>query len=377
MTKKLSGLEEFFQLVDEGREGHNIGLSTGSAKLDLYADGYLPGVSFLIGGASGAGKTTFTLYRYVYCPLVAYLRGECQERDPHWKMFSLEMTRSQVYAKLVSMYIFDNYGVELRFKQIFSRGKDCILSDEEYELLTKCKDFIKILDERLSFFEGSLNEATYLKEMNEELEKWGTFEDGRYIPDNPHMILGVVIDHITLIKASNGRSKKEEIDAISRDSVQIRNNTKIVSPIMISQFNRNSNGQERMKQGLQDPSIEDYKDSGSLVEDSMVVIGLFSPHKYKLSTYKKYNIKTLEQCFIGVFILKSRFGASDMMIPTGFYGDCSHYADLPKPENIYDYEKYTNPNWLLEDEVQQLNAELNNVDEPKEIDNNSNLSFIL
>ena len=377
MTKKLSGLEEFFQLVDEGREGHNIGLSTGSAKLDLYADGYLPGVSFLIGGASGTGKTTFTLYRYVYCPLVAYLRGECQERDPHWKMFSLEMTRSQVYAKLVSMYIFDNYGVELRFKQIFSRGKDCILSDEEYELLTKCKDFIKILDERLSFFEGSLNEATYLKEMNEELEKWGTFEDGRYIPDNPHMILGVVIDHMTLIKASNGRSKKEEIDAISRDSVQIRNNTKIVSPIMISQFNRNSNGQERMKQGLQDPSIEDYKDSGSLVEDSMVVIGLFSPHKYKLSTYKKYNIKTLEQCFIGVFILKSRFGASDMMIPTGFYGDCSHYADLPKPENIYDYEKYTNPNWLLEDEVQQLNAELNNVDEPKETDNNSNLSFIL
>lgn len=377
MTKKLSGLEEFFQLVDEGREGHNIGLSTGSAKLDLYADGYLPGVSFLIGGASGTGKTTFTLYRYVYCPLVAYLRGECQERDPHWKMFSLEMTRSQVYAKLVSMYIFDNYGVELRFKQIFSRGKDCILSDEEYELLTKCKDFIKILDERLSFFEGSLNEATYLKEMNEELEKWGTFEEGRYIPDNPHMILGVVIDHMTLIKASNGRSKKEEIDAISRDSVQIRNNTKIVSPIMISQFNRNSNGQERMKQGLQDPSIEDYKDSGSLVEDSMVVIGLFSPHKYKLSTYKKYNIKTLEQCFIGVFILKSRFGASDMMIPTGFYGDCSHYADLPKPENIYDYEKYTNPNWLLEDEVQQLNVELNNVDETKEIDNNSNLSFIL
>ena len=93
--------------------------------------------------------------------------------------------------------------------------------------------------------------------------------------------------------------------------------------------------------------------------------------------YKKYNIKTLEQCFIGVFILKSRFGASDMMIPTGFYGDCSHYADLPKPENIYDYEKYTSPNWLLEDEVQQLNAELNNVDETKEIDNNSNLSFIL
>ena len=377
MTKKLSGLEEFFQLVDEGREGHNIGLSTGSAKLDLYADGYLPGVSFLIGGASGTGKTTFTLYRYVYCPLVAYLRGECQERDPHWKMFSLEMTRSQVYAKLVSMYIFDNYGVELRFKQIFSRGKDCVLSDEEYELLVKSSEFIKILDERLSFYEGSLTEAVYLKEVNEELLKWGKFENGKYIPNNPNMFLGIMIDHMTLVKASGSRTKKDEIDAISRDSVQIRNNTKIVSPIMISQFNRNANGQERMKQGLQDPSMEDYKDSGALLEDSQVAIGLFSPHKYKLSTYKKYNIKILEQCFIGVFILKSRFGSSDLMIPTGFYGDCSHYADLPKPENIFDWEKYTSPNYLLEDGVQQLNVELNNIDEPKEIDNNSNLSFIL
>lgn len=266
MSEKISGLEEFFQLVDEGREGHNIGLSTGSAKLDLYTDGFLPSTSYLIGGSSGSGKSTWVLWTYVYQPLIHYLKGEEQERDPHWLMFSLEMTRSQVYAKLVSMYIFDNFGVELRFKQIFSRGKDCVLSDDEYTLLTKCTDFIKTLDERLTFYEGSLNEVIYLKEVNAELKKWGTFEDEKYIPNNPHMILGIVIDHMTLIKASSGRTKKDEIDAISRDSVQIRNNTKIVSPIMISQFNRNSNGQERMKQGLQDPSMEDYKDSGSLTE---------------------------------------------------------------------------------------------------------------
>ena len=99
-----------------------------------------------------------------------------------------------------------------------------------------------------------------------------------------------------------------------------------------------------------------------------------------MSTYKKYNIKILEQCFIGVFILKSRFGSSDMMIPTGFYGDCSHYADLPKPENIFDWEKYTSPNYLLEDEVNQLNIDLNKVDETEDIDNNnqnSKYSFTL
>lgn len=69
-----------------------------------------------------------------------------------------------------------------------------------------------------------------------------------------------------------------------------------------------------------------------------------------------------------------------MMIPTGFYGDCSHYADLPKPENIFDWEKYTSPNYLLEDEVNQLNIDLNKVDETEDIDNNnqnSKYSFTL
>ena len=83
----------------------------------------------------------------------------------------------------------------------------------------------------------------------------------------------------------------------------------------------------------------------------MVVLSVFSPHKYKLSTYKKYNIKVLEQSFIGLFLLKSRFGTSDIMIPMNFLGDISHYIEMPKPEKIYDWERYTNPNYLLEEPI--------------------------
>ena len=148
-----SGKELFYKSVDEGREGHNIGLSTGSTKLDLYTDGFLPGTSYLIGGSSGSGKSTNALWTFIYQPLIHYLKGECKERDPHYKLFSLEMTQPQVYAKLVSMYVFDNFGVSLRFKDIFSRGKDCVLSDENYEILQKCSTFLDILDERLDFYE--------------------------------------------------------------------------------------------------------------------------------------------------------------------------------------------------------------------------------
>ena len=67
-----------------------------------------------------------------------------------------------------------------------------------------------------------------------------------------------------------------------------------------------------------------------------------------------------------------------MMIPTGFYGDCSHYADMPKPDEIFDWERFTSPNWLLDKEIQDISPVSNSIDETEVLDNNnSNLSFIL
>lgn len=112
----------------------------------------------------------------------------------------------------------------------------------------------------------------------------------------------------------------------------------------------------------------------------MVVLSVFSPHKYKLSTYKKYNIKVLEQSFIGLFLLKSRFGTSDIMIPMNFLGDISHYIEMPKPEEIYNWERYTNPNYLLINKEELKEEQLNDKDEIDNIDNikqNSKFTFVL
>lgn len=51
------------------------------------------------------------------------------------------------------------------------------------------------------------------------------------------------------------------------------------------------------------------------------------------------------------------------MIPMGFYGDVSKYVELPKPDEIYDYEKYKNPYWTRK--------------EPKIETNNKNINFTL
>lgn len=263
-----TGKTEFWDLVNEGRKGANVGLSIGSPKLELYMDGFLPGTSYLIGAASGTGKSTFVLEKFIYNPLKDFLLGNCIERDPYWIMFSLEMTRPQVYAKLVSMFIWDTFSEQIKFKEMFSRGKDCILSEDRYQLMqsTEVDNFLDILDERLFFNEGSLNEKVYLQVMNQQLKRFGNFDEGVYTPNNPNQIIGVIVDHMSLVKASPGRTKKDEMDAISRDSVMIRNTTKIVSPIHVAQFNRAANSDERLKAQMQMPGSEDFKDSGALTK---------------------------------------------------------------------------------------------------------------
>lgn len=264
------------------------------------------------------------------------------------------------------MYIFDNFGESLRFKDIFSRGKDCILSDEHYQVLQQCREFMNILDERLIFFEGTLTPTLFEEKVNEVLPQFGQFKGDLFLPNNPSQTIGLFIDHLSLIPG-----KKEAIDAISRATVTIRNVTGIVSPILIAQFNRDNANMERLKGGLQEPTKTDFKDSGGPYEDSQVVLALFSPHSHKLTTYRKYNVKMLEQCLISITVLKSRFGSSDIVVPFNFFGDITHYVELPKPDEIYDYAKYTNPNYLLED--QPIKIDTNKQSDQK----NNSFNFVL
>lgn len=354
----ISNKQKFYEAIDRGREGKNLGLSIGLPKLEVYMDGFLPETSYLVGAMSGVGKSTFVLYSFVYKPLQAFLNGELTNRDPYWIIFSLEMTQEQIYSKLVSMYIYENFGEQISFKEMFSRGKDCILSDDRYNLLKQCDSFLSILDERIIFYEGTLNAEKYKNFVLDTLKRFGIFKGENYLPNNRDQVIGVIVDHCSLIRATNGRSKKEEMDLMSSYSVQIRNRCKIVSPINVMQFNRDAGNQERIKQNLQEPTASDFKDTGSCYEDSNIVIGLHSPIKFKLASYRKYNIKELGQNFIGIVLLKSRFGVSDIVDASGFYGNIGIFKELPKPDEINDYTKYKTPDWTLDIEEKKNNMKI-------------------
>ena len=63
--------------------------------------------------------------------------------------------------------------------------------------------------------------------------------------------------------------------------------------------------------------------------------------------------------------MKNRYGEADVEVGCAFYGKVGLFRELPKPDEIYDYEKYKTPNWSID----------NNQNKDKMINNQS--KFIL
>lgn len=357
--------DKLIEEIDRGRLGLNQGIPMGLPKLESIIDGVTRDTYTLILSNSGAGKTSFALYAYVYKPLMEHLN----DNDFKILYFSLEMNELSLYVKLLSIYIFETYGIQISFKEILSRKKEYTLSDEHYKIVQECLPWINKISTKLEIYDKSVSANTVYAILKQRLEKMGTFKETEtrliYTPNNPNLIYNVIIDHIGLVRPQEGNTLKKEMDLLSSYLVTLREKCKI-SPVVIQQANREQGNIERFKQGKSAFTINDAKDSGNTVQDSNIMIALYNPNRDGLKTYKKYNIEILGNSFRSIMILKNRFGDCDVEIGMNFFGGINTFAELPKPDEIYDYEKFTDPTYLLQNNT-----------ETDEQTNNNNFNFVL
>ena len=355
--------EEILQEVDRGRLGLNHGIPMGLPKLEGIIDGVCRETYTLIISNSGSGKTSLALYAYVYKPLMEHLD------DDNFKVlyFSLEMNKLSLFVKLLSIYIFETYGKEISFKKILSREKDYILDDENYQIVKDCSEWLNKVESKLEIYDKQINAKTVYAILKERLKEIGTFTETStrliYTPNNPDLVYNVVIDHIGLIRPMQG-SLKQEIDTLSSYLVYFREKCGI-SPIVIQQANRDQGNIERFKAGKSSFTMNDSKDSGNTVQDSNIMLALYNPFKDSLKSYRGYDLSQLGSNFRSIIVLKNRFGDCDIEIGVGFYGWINYFKELPKPNEIYDYEIYKNPRWKLEDNVKEITEDTQKQEKPK------------
>ena len=339
--------ESLIQAIDRGREGREQGYSIGLPKLEQIIDGACKGTYTLIGAESGVGKSSFMLYSYVYRPLMDHLY------DDKFKisLFSLEMSAAKILAKLLSTYIFEKYEVRLSLKQLLSVQKGFILNDECYAIVKECIPWLKRVESILTIYDKRATAKSIYSNILKELEERGRFEetDKRkiYYPNDPDLVHLVIIDHLARVFCSPGNTLKQEMDLTSKYLYSLKNRCGI-SPIVIQQMNRGIQSMDRRKEGMVIPLTSDLKDTNSTVEDAEIILAIFDPDKAKLNSHRGYDIKQLDKKFRSIFVLKSRYGESDVEDFIYYDGKCNKWVEMPSSNAIHDYGVFENPRWYLE-----------------------------
>lgn len=354
-------VEELYSKIDQGREGRNIGLKTGLPKLDLYTGGFQKGVYKLVFGNSGAGKSSFVIYTDVYRVLKDY-----PDKDVLHVYFSLEMSAEVLLAKLLSLYLEEEYGLEVPFMDLMSIKRK--LPDHIYSYILQAKEWLDSISEKIIIFDKPLSAEVFNSSMMEIFNKYGKFtkvDGGKrtiYTPNNPEKIINIILDHAGLCTCSHGRSKKEEIDLISSYCVRFREVCG-ASIDFIMQENRNASNMDRRKADLSESTVDDIKDSGSPQNDCTMCLAVYFPLKYQLTSYRGYRILDskdgglgLGGAVRGILLLKNRFGNANKAFVTGFQGSIGKFVELPKPDEI-NYDLYQSWKEEKEDEKRDVQEE--------------------
>lgn len=331
----MNNVASLWKLIERGRQGENIGASTGLPKLDKIIGGVQQSRYYLISAASSGGKTALVLYI-----MYQMLRNMTNKEPVYFCYFSLEIGSEVLLAKLMGLYCAEEFGVYMTINEIMSY--ESVISLEKFEYLRKAKEWLDSIEPHIKIIDATLTAKSLYKQFSAFAEEHGEYEvindKTVYIPNNPRQLLIGVVDHLSLISSSEGRKLKEEMDLASSYMVTLKRKLR-ASWFVLMQQNRDSSSMDRRKEGLSEPNLNDVRDSSSPVNDSDVTLQIFYPFREKLNSYRGYPIigdKAFKGGFRSCIINKNRYGIANQVIGMAFYGSVGYFKELPKAEVISD-----------------------------------------
>ncbi len=283
----------FLEELDKKSKGYNTGLATGYIDIDNRTGGFQKQNLIIVAGRPGMGKTALALN-------IAYniaKRGGCVG------FFSLEMSKEELYKRLVSM----ESGVPS------NKIRDAKLSDDDKQKIFDAANRIS----ETSIFVDETGGIT-ITELSARAKQLKDLHDCDLL----------AVDYIQLMNTEKGssrasRSRVEEVSTISRGLKELAKELDI--PIIaISQLSR----AVEQRPGARRPRLSDLRESGAIEQDADLVMFVYRPELY-------YPEEDLFQGIAEIIIAKHRNGPTGSEILT-FVGSLTKFANanLPNKDDI-------------------------------------------
>lgn len=251
------------------------------------------------------------------------------------------MSAEVLFAKLLSLYIYDKYNEIVTYDEILSLHTTITM--EHFQLIQESIGWLHKLESLLTVIDKPVNADGLYATCKEWIKNFGEFEEigehkENFTPKDSSQYLIVLIDHIRLLR--NNGDVKAQIDRACDYLVYFRNKCGITA-VVIQQLNRGFKSMARRQDGVyQLIQMDDFSDSSAPTQSAEVVLAIFHAFREKMPRCEKYNVKELCDRFRLLQILKNRFGASDKAQGLNFFGEVNYWRELPMPDDITDYEIY-------------------------------------
>ena len=233
-------------------------ISTGYKSLDQIIEGFMPGQLVTVGAGTGVGKSAFAVNLALNITKQGYKVG----------LWSFEMDKQEVYQRIIS-----------NITEISRMDKLCL--EERYNAV---KEYFKENKHNIEVFTDRIRDlgSFYLQCRKEA------------IGENMKVI---IIDYVQLIHLSgfSGNNRVAEIELITKTLKNMASELGI-TVIILSQLSR-----EYQRRENKQPILSDLRDSGSIEQDSNLVIFLHRQDDYPLV------LKDYEK-IITVIVAKNRDG---------------------------------------------------------------------
>lgn len=321
----------------------------------------------LIGADSGVGKSSLANYVYV---LEAYNQALITGKRFKIFYYSFEISEEVLIMKWLTYVVKVQHDVDLHVDYIQGRIKGMELSDEHNEMVDEALDYVHQMLKIITIFDTPRNPTAIFHQMIDYAEESGKVErteqvdkkrkdkDGKpkkttyitgFTPNDPEEIVEIIIDHVALSTPEQGMNIKETIDLLSKYMVFGRNRFGY-SPLLIQQFNSEMQSVERrkFKAAALAPQRMDFGDSKYTYRDADIVIGMINPSFFDISEFYGYSILPggkeghmyyLGEFFVMAFIMKNRYGMTNVPIPMLMHGMCGTFYDLPNPDANFELEE--------------------------------------
>lgn len=306
------------------------------------------------------GKTQITDFLFLYNALLFSMKNPEKMRLKIF-YFTLEMSREQKQLQWMShlLWIMSKGKIRVSPKDLRSVSATNPLEQDVIDILEsdEYKEYLEYFENTVEFIDSIRNPFGIYKFMREYAKTSGiqhtkmiekidkitgeveqTEVDDYYEPFDPDEYVIIIVDHMALLTAENGRTVRDAMIKLSSEYfVTLRNKYRYI-PVAVIQQAMAQESNDNLKLNKLKPTLDGYGDAKVIARDADVILGLFSPYRHGLRDYEGYNIEKFKDNIRFMELIAGREGGGGSICPLFFDGAVNYFRELPLPNNKTDLE---------------------------------------